>query len=289
MSNNFSKSGGGGLIFAWVAVLASPIAWAKNAAPLIIVILVSMYVLCLSTRHSFRSKSYKGAVVALCVAYLGSVTLFGSIYNLVEFISPGSFSFPEHMKQDIAKYQYELTEGRYERDREKQLFLTKVVDSITELPELGCDDYRKISNEYSAKLCVTPSSRPDEYILTFRNDTKGTHFDYGGGLPSYGETEVSFVIEITRLDSNQDRFETLKQLNEFLTRNLIDFSKMRIGYNSGIPEWRLIDFTYFSAVTSTTLGYGDIIPANSLARLLIMLQTITSVLFLTTFLYVRNE
>ncbi|MEL6464955.1 MAG: potassium channel family protein [Pseudomonadota bacterium] len=41
---------------------------------------------------------------------------------------------------------------------------------------------------------------------------------------------------------------------------------------------------YFSSVTATTLGYGDIVPVSSTGRLLVVLQTITSVVLIGVFL-----
>ena len=38
--------------------------------------------------------------------------------------------------------------------------------------------------------------------------------------------------------------------------------------------------TYFSYVTLTTLGYGDIVPISPLARSLAVLEALTGVLFL---------
>lgn len=46
------------------------------------------------------------------------------------------------------------------------------------------------------------------------------------------------------------------------------------------PKYPLNDYLYFSAVTLTSLGYGDILPYSSLARGLVMLETISGVLII---------
>lgn len=46
------------------------------------------------------------------------------------------------------------------------------------------------------------------------------------------------------------------------------------------PNYPLNDYLYFSAVTLTSLGYGDILPYSSLARGLVMLETISGVLII---------
>lgn len=48
----------------------------------------------------------------------------------------------------------------------------------------------------------------------------------------------------------------------------------------GLSSWS--DFLYFSYVTLTTLGYGDIAPVAAPARSLAILQAVTGVLFLGT-------
>jgi len=40
------------------------------------------------------------------------------------------------------------------------------------------------------------------------------------------------------------------------------------------------DFTYFSMITLTTVGYGDIYPMHPLARMLVSFEAVTGVLFI---------
>jgi hypothetical protein len=49
-------------------------------------------------------------------------------------------------------------------------------------------------------------------------------------------------------------------------------------------EFDYIDFLYFSAVTITTLGYGDIIPNGRLVRIYVMIETLFGVLIIGLFL-----
>ncbi len=50
--------------------------------------------------------------------------------------------------------------------------------------------------------------------------------------------------------------------------------------SSGISILGMDDFTYFSLITLTTVGYGDIYPIHPLARLLVTLEAVTGVLFI---------
>ena len=44
-----------------------------------------------------------------------------------------------------------------------------------------------------------------------------------------------------------------------------------------------IDSVYFSFVTATTLGFGDFVPLNALGKILVILQTLTSIAFVGVF------
>lgn len=53
------------------------------------------------------------------------------------------------------------------------------------------------------------------------------------------------------------------------------------GISNSKPHLHFADFIYFSFVTLTTLGYGDITPASPFARALTFMQAVTGQLYLT--------
>lgn len=48
-------------------------------------------------------------------------------------------------------------------------------------------------------------------------------------------------------------------------------------------KYRFPDFLYFSAVTITTLGYGDILPNSTIIRVAVMVETITGLISIAIF------
>lgn len=70
------------------------------------------------------------------------------------------------------------------------------------------------------------------------------------------EFEALVTMRIAQLESEA------ANLREFLAG--IDNSTSRL--------WSLMDFVYFSTITQTTVGYGDILPNSSLIRALVAIQ-----------------
>lgn len=55
------------------------------------------------------------------------------------------------------------------------------------------------------------------------------------------------------------------------------------GVANGSFKYPIWNFLYFSAVTITTLGYGDILPNSTLVRILVMFETISGVIIIGMF------
>jgi voltage-gated potassium channel len=93
---------------------------------------------------------------------------------------------------------------------------------------------------------------------------------------------------------NENTYEAL-DLGKYFISNAINYfdDAIEIIYNYETKsqfKYPLIDFLYFSAVTITTLGYGDILPNSSWVRGLVMSETIIGAIILAisiSFLYDR--
>ena len=79
-------------------------------------------------------------------------------------------------------------------------------------------------------------------------------------------------------------FACLYGIVEFSVPGSIDFSGTRIGANNPAMENSAFPrLLYFSFVTLTTLGYGDILPVSGIARSLTITETLAGQLFLAAF------
>lgn len=58
------------------------------------------------------------------------------------------------------------------------------------------------------------------------------------------------------------------------------FQPGSFAFSNGIAPLERDDFTYFSLITLTTVGYGDIYPVAPLARMLVTFEAVTGVLFI---------
>lgn len=115
----------------------------------------------------------------------------------------------------------------------------------------------------------------------------------------YIEDEESFLQKFNKNKSNFATYTLLLEENSFRTYNealkshpyksldyLIASSNVLLGndnldISSAIESYSyftLEDFLYFSAVTITTLGYGDILPNNTIIRNLVMIESMLGVI-----------
>jgi voltage-gated potassium channel len=108
------------------------------------------------------------------------------------------------------------------------------------------------------------------------------------------ESELDLLKENWTFTGTHYKFAEI-DLGKFFLSNSIAYldNAIDIIYNyetQNLFTYPLIDFLYFSAVTITTLGYGDILPNSSLVRGLVMIETIIGMIILAisiSFLYDR--
>lgn len=101
--------------------------------------------------------------------------------------------------------------------------------------------------------------------------------DFMGVVTDYTIVDLSILNSlgktIGRMSFEDAGYHTFKE-HLIYRKNQLTRCEQRletiIDYSPGI--WSYWDFCYFSASTQTTLGYGDILPNSTLARMLVIIQ-----------------
>jgi len=100
-------------------------------------------------------------------------------------------------------------------------------------------------------------------------------------FPTMPEGESMAVHELTKAQNLETFRLALGKLIAVIESRQDKILEVLNSQITGNPrDWDLLDFFYFSAVTVTTLGYGDIFPNSQLVRVLVMFQVFTGIFFL---------
>jgi len=227
--------------------------------------------------------------------YLVLIPCFALIYTLLYRGDPHRFSF----NQDIARAQHEIMRASTQREVEHQNRLLEQLRHLStylsesEAPKL---QFAKWYDTYSLKVYS------DQYHYEC-----GFRFLAGGG-PFGGADSIPLLIirktdghEIEKFDlpNNLKCPDTLEGARLFSANLVMAFEQdlaqtqtvlKSLGDES--PEvWSYWDFVYFSTVTQTTVGYGDIVPNSTSVRVFVVAQLIigTALLVVGLNLIVRSN
>jgi hypothetical protein len=91
--------------------------------------------------------------------------------------------------------------------------------------------------------------------------------------------------------SNTKQFE--KEIDSIFSPSTEMYSKILLEIRNRFKSaqsarqslWKFIDFVYFSTVTQTTLGYGDILPNSAVVRMFVIIQVISGILIIVFGIY----
>ena len=78
------------------------------------------------------------------------------------------------------------------------------------------------------------------------------------------------------------KYFTLRKVRDVATVALLAFMYLLVGglvYSQTEPGWSSVDAVYFSVVTMSTVGYGDLSPTSSLGKLVTMFSTLMGIIF----------
>jgi len=160
------------------------------------------------------------------------------------------------------------------------------------------------NDRFFFKLCVEGINDSNESYIVFEiNNCIDFSFSQIEYLPNFNDTienidwtlrEVRYETPFTNTDTSlimilkkffykQNYGVKAVYIDDKLNDKLNQYAQTMTGFPTSFNEnyWRMF---YFSAVTITTVGYGDIVPITNLARILISIEAILGVVLIGLFL-----
>ena len=214
-------------------------------------------------------------------SYMALLFIFALIYHGVFRSNPQNFSF----NADILRSQVSSFKSSTEQE---------VVNLRVELAA-----YKRFANE------LTQRSEPPDIEngeVTFNlPDYKFTFFIPLTGTPEEQQQKQALAVVIHDRNGNEIKREVVAlfggpffpnriSLYRDIANGTISTLEASIAENerrlatlgSLTPEvWSFGDFLYFSVITQTTVGYGDILPNSTLVRIIVMLQIVIGLAIVT--------
>jgi Ion channel len=233
-----------------------------------------------------RRSGVRGKIMALLSGFFAFVVGYAVVYYAIYLRSASSFSAPSPSALREQAYSFDTTYNSIQ-DISRRMFLLATLDR-------NRSDVAQCLTEFDGKWitlrdnismrCVAVAAEPVGVVrgLEVKDGPNVVHFNYGTfnrdinvrTRPLLDEPE-NVAVNILRL-SRVYQNERDAQLTE-----LDILSRQPVRY-------RYLDFLYFSTVTATTLGYGDIVPITRTARMSVMAQALLAlsyVAFGLTFLW----
>jgi hypothetical protein len=208
-------------------------------------------------------------------AYVLSIFVFGAVYYLLYRQRPYNFFFAS----EINKWQAQTAIESIEKEL---IVLTRELEAMQEVRTAT------ISNGFTGGKTVLPSGHFAE------TETYVVHNQ------QYTESQDRLRLKVWDVDGTslcsvegpQDETLTQAYLTSWLDRMLVQWQTAsergldRLQRIKSDPQesWRLLDFVYFSTITQTTVGYGDILPNSSSVRVAVVVQILLGYFLLVTFL-----
>ena len=246
-----------------------------------------------------KGRSVRHKVGALLGIYIGLIGFFGSAHYMLFLRNPNLYAFSEVIEEGKVLEEYDDTYKEV-LDRNKALFVLAqahiMIDKVLIAHQHKVYFINPVREQIESEdgfVSLDSSSR-----IRFRQDQlQGAHsvshvywldlrsrddfsFSVGGDVVAVVVIPTSrAAFHMHSADSPEKLRSTLEQLIEALRderETLLAKVRAHVGER---PEWNILDFVYYSTVTLTTLGYGDIVPNSSLARFIVLLNSIAGVFF----------
>lgn len=226
------------------------------------------------------------------IIYLASIFLFSFVYWLLYRRNQFIFTFNQDISRKRITEKIEQLENNI-KERTRNWKFTKEVYKLMSNPNRRfhmVHQKEKFINSGILELSYKLSD--GTVVITDRAvDESGFKFYYRiliKRINEIGEIQQSYEFKHSKKYEceNKDRLMRsfryeIKELLKSNSKNRIRLKKIRQNIEGA---WNYFDLLYFSFITQTTVGYGDILPNSTIIRVLVCLQIMFSVLLLTVVL-----
>lgn len=248
-------------------------------------------------RYSRRG-AVRVRVAALLGIYVALTVLFGAVHYAIFLSRPDLYSFADAIREGKileefdADYSQVLSRSRalyvlalaHEHPEKTMEAVRARVFFANPSRELISEERGFVALEGAARIRL----RHDELLIGkdvvhlywVEVRSEGLEFEMGGD--ALAELAIPSARAASRLHSAASQAEMLAALESLIDAVRVEradgLRKIRDEIR-GRPDWNVLDFTYFSAVTITTLGYGDILPNSTSTRFVVMVNSVAGVFF----------
>ena len=202
--------------------------------------------------------------------YVALILVFSTVYYGLYITGGSHFIF----HSEVRSRRLDLIERRLQNSKEaREVRVAGLVGRIelleSVLREIANGVARMDKTDYWS--CETALST-DDYVVKRHIQLGDLHTDDIGFLTIFrpdGKTKLcDFHASFRGLPQSVDES---RLLIEDLLQSLKQELEQRLA---PVKTWSYSDFLYFSTITQTTVGYGDILPNSKAVRILVMLQAL---------------
>lgn len=240
----------------------------------------------------FNNKNLKIKILIIIFQFISVNFIFASIYFNFFITSPNNYNISNVIRNDKILNEYNDKFAQLLETNRKILLLSemefqynKTLNAILSYKGEYDGPKYKLSKEYSFYFSSHPINAShgtqQNYILHFINNSSNEIIHLGDA--SFGQFESMSHPLIRELTSIREKDQLIYYIDNIINRLKIlqktQFEDLnKIAFLNA--DLNFMDFYYFSTITLTTTGYGDITPNSRKVRMVVIIQTIFSVLFI---------
>lgn len=262
-------------------------------------LVATVAMLAMSTKLMSNKNNRFALIAGLLCLYLSSAVFFAAAHFLLFIHSPFYYSFSDSTIEGAVIRDFDLDLSRVREMQNSSYAISKLLGNHETVEQLQRKSTHFVGKEPPTaeqldELFTTPIEEYSFRVYKYTSVNPGggfdvTFFDVRTGEDTarfsahgYDFSAESYAVSNLLRASFEDQHTFRGSLVEFA--NHLDASRVALMDSiyfllQGRPDWSYLDFLYFSGVTITTLGYGDIIPIATVSRLVVLLNTVFGVFF----------